>query len=62
MAKRPMLPPATLGKPSKKSKYSNEDEMEDDEEEEGCSCDHEEEEKGIMLKLSILLPSALQPK
>jgi|LauGreDrversion4_2_1035121.scaffolds.fasta_scaffold08117_5 hypothetical protein len=62
MAKRPMLPPATLGKPSKKSKYSNGEEPEEDDEEEGCSCDHEEEEKGIMLKLSILLPSALQPK
>jgi hypothetical protein len=60
MAKRPMLPPATLGKPSKKSKYS-EEEDDDDEEEGECGCDGHEEE-GIMLKISILLPDSLQRK
>lgn len=57
MAKKPMLPPATLGKPSKKSRYSEEDE--DDEEECGCGG---HDGNGIMLKISILLPDSLQPK
>jgi hypothetical protein len=56
MARRNPLPPATLGKPSGKSKYSEE---EDDEEE--CGCDgHDGNE--IMLKISILLPDSLQRK
>jgi hypothetical protein len=55
-----MLPPATLGKPSKKSKYS-EEEDDDDEEEGECGCGGHEEE-GIMLKISILLPDSLQRK
>jgi hypothetical protein len=60
MAKIPPLPPATLGKPSKKSKYSEEED--DDAEDEGeCGCGGHEEE-GIMLKISILLPDSLQRK
>lgn len=58
MAKIPPLPPATLGKPSKKSKSYEEDEDEDEEE---CGCGGHDE-KGIMLKISILLPESLQPK
>ena len=50
------LPPPLVGKPRKKSKYSAE-EMED----EDCGCD-EEHENGVMLKISILLPSTLQSK
>lgn len=57
MAKKPTLPPATLGKPSKKSRYSEEEE--DDGEECGCGG---HDENGIMLKISILLPESLQPK
>lgn len=59
MAKQ-QLPPPLAGKPRRKSKYS-EDEMEDEAEDEGCGCD-EGHEKGIMLKISVLLPSTLQPK
>jgi hypothetical protein len=59
MAKQ-QLPPPMASKPRRKSKYS-EDETEDETEDEGCGCD-EEHENGIMLKISVLLPSMLQPK
>ena len=60
MAKKTLLPPPTLGKPTKPSKYSSKEEDDMDDEEEGCGC--EGGHKGVMLKISILLPDTLQPK
>jgi hypothetical protein len=59
MAKKPTLPPATLGKPSKKAKYSP---TEDESEEECDECGEDHGGSGITLKISLLLPENMQPR
>lgn len=64
MPKRPLLLPAMLDKPRAKSRYSKAEEPEEeDDEDEGkeCGCGHHDD-KGVVIKISLLLPDMLQPK